>query len=512
MLSASKNPAVVEEYLAKELTYGRVIQVDPRKMDIHINRFGVIPKGHQASTWRLIVDMSHPKGHSVNDGIDPALCSLSYTTVEMAAQRVLSLGKGTLLAKLDLKSAYRMVPVHPDDRHLLGMEWQGKVLVDTALPFGLRSAPKVFNVLADCLQWIFQHSGIKHVLHYLDDYLLAGKPESGECGEGLQRALALCEELGAQVSREKLEGPGTSIVFLGIILDTTNLELRLPDDKLQRLRQLIQVWKGKRSCTKRDLLSLIGQLQHACKVVRPGRTFLRRMIELATVAKELHHHIRLNRGFKSDLEWWGLFLPTWNGITMMSSVCRTQPMTTVTSDASGGWGCGAFSSDGQWFQCRWPGSWDSVHITVKELLPIVVAIALWGHEWQGRTIRCRSDNAAVVSIINSGRSKDQLAMHLMRSLFFFTAKRGCILQAVHVEGRLNIAADALSRGNLALFHHQVPDACQNPTPIPKELVQLLLVQRPDWTSENWRRLFSSTLQRVSPNPHSAPTEVEKIVT
>ena len=132
----------VEEYLDKELAHGRVVQVDPRKIDIHINHFGVIPKGHQASTWRLIVDMSHPKGHSVNDGIDIALCSLSYATVEIAAQRVLSLGKGTLLAKLDLKSAYWMVPVHPEDRHLLGMEWQGKVLVDTALPFGLRAAPK----------------------------------------------------------------------------------------------------------------------------------------------------------------------------------------------------------------------------------------------------------------------------------------------------------------------------------------------------------------------------------
>ena len=76
MLSAPKNPAVVEEYLAKELAHGRVVQADPRKMDIHINCFWVIPKGHQASTWRLKVDMSHPKGHSVNDGIDPALCSL----------------------------------------------------------------------------------------------------------------------------------------------------------------------------------------------------------------------------------------------------------------------------------------------------------------------------------------------------------------------------------------------------------------------------------------------------
>ena len=100
MLSASRNPAVVEEYLAKELAHGRVVQADPRKMDIHINCFGVIPKGHQASTWRLIVDMSHPKGRSVNDGTDPALCSLSYATVEMAAQRVLSLEKGTLWQSL----------------------------------------------------------------------------------------------------------------------------------------------------------------------------------------------------------------------------------------------------------------------------------------------------------------------------------------------------------------------------------------------------------------------------
>ena len=73
-------------------------------------------------------------------------------------------------------------------------------------------------------------NGAEHVLHYLDDYLFAGKPESGECGEGLRQALALCEELGAQVSRKKLERPGTSIVFLGILLDKTNMELRLPGD------------------------------------------------------------------------------------------------------------------------------------------------------------------------------------------------------------------------------------------------------------------------------------------
>ena len=137
MLSAESNLAVVNEYLAKEMGHGRVVQVDPAAMEIHINHFGVIPKGHRTGKWRLIVDFSHPAGHSVNDGVDPASCSLSYATVEMAAQQVIAMGRRTLLAKLDLESAYRMIPVHPDDRQFLGMQWHGKVLVDMALPFGL---------------------------------------------------------------------------------------------------------------------------------------------------------------------------------------------------------------------------------------------------------------------------------------------------------------------------------------------------------------------------------------
>ena len=74
---------------------------------------------------------------------------------------------------------------------------------------------------------------------------------------------------------------------------------------------------GQASMYERELLSLIGQLQHACCVVRPGRTFLRRMINLSTVAKELHHRIRLNLGFRSDLQWWATFLPSWIGVGIM---------------------------------------------------------------------------------------------------------------------------------------------------------------------------------------------------
>ena len=151
-------------------------------------------------------------------------------------------------------------------------------------------------------------------------------------------------------------------------------------------------------CKKRELLSLIGQLNHACRVVRAGRTFLRRMIDLSE---------------SLNIHWWAVFLEDWNGVSIFNSVVHTPPSATVTSDASGCWGCGAFSSAGTWFQFCWPPAWAPNHITVKELVPIVVACAVWGHLWKGKTVRCLCDNAAVVAIIRSGSSKDPVAMHLM---------------------------------------------------------------------------------------------------
>ena len=98
------------------------------------------------------MDLSHPAGSIVNDGNEPELCSLHYTSVDEAAKLVNTVGVRAQIVKLDLESAYCIVPVHPDDRPLLGMAWKGSWYMDTVLPFGLRSAPKIFNVVADTLQ------------------------------------------------------------------------------------------------------------------------------------------------------------------------------------------------------------------------------------------------------------------------------------------------------------------------------------------------------------------------
>ena len=130
------------------------------------------------------------------------------------------------------------------------------------------------------------------------------------------------------------------------------MQVRLPAQKLAQLIALLESWEGKKACTKHELDSLIGNLQHANAVVRPGRSFLRRMIQLAKRVVNPKEMLRLNVAFRSDLAWWRLFIRRWNGISLMSALGQERPNWMVTSDASGNWGCGAFCGD-DCFQLQW---------------------------------------------------------------------------------------------------------------------------------------------------------------
>ena len=116
MKSAGKNPQVIQDYLDTELKEGRIIgPLDPEEYPfIHTNRFGVIPKSTPGK-WRLIVDLSSPEGGSVNDGIRDSWCSLSYVSVTDAIRGITLYGRGALMIKVDIRNAYRVVPIHPDD-------------------------------------------------------------------------------------------------------------------------------------------------------------------------------------------------------------------------------------------------------------------------------------------------------------------------------------------------------------------------------------------------------------
>ena len=261
------------------------------------------------------------------------------------------------------------------------------------------------------------------------------------------------------------------------------MELSLPPDKLMRITAMMLEWREKRVATKRELQYLIGTLSHAATVFTPGRAFLRRMIETMKVPKCQHHHVRLNIDFRSDIQWWASFLPQWNGISILS---HAQAMHSVRSDASGSWGCGAVSDSAHWFQVEWPESWQGHHIAAKEMVPVVVAMAVWGHEWYSSTVEVLSDNMSVVCALTAGMTKDPLMMQLLRCLHFFTAHFQIVVEAHHIAGVDNIAADALSRNKLDVFFSCSPQAVPSTSPIPQSLLDMLLHSQPDWTAPSWR--------------------------
>ena len=183
---------------------------------------------------------------------------------------------------MDIKQAYRIIPVHPEDKILPGLNWNGSVFVDKTLPFGLRSAPFLFSAVADTLQWMMLQRGASIVEHYIDDFITIGKPNSKECAVNADIMHSICSDTGTPAEVHKLEG---LLTFLGIEINMTSMQLRLSEDKLSSLKHLLHLWQVKKACKKQELQSLIGSLSHACKVVRPGRAFIRCLIDLSKLAK-----------------------------------------------------------------------------------------------------------------------------------------------------------------------------------------------------------------------------------
>ena len=126
--------------------------------------------------WRVIFDLSSLEDHSVNDNIPKEYGTIIYETLEDAICMVAQAGKGAIMMKRDLKSAFRHVPINPCDYWLLIFEWQGKFYVDMFLPFGLRTAPRIFNLFMEALHWVFETFEEWNVMHYLDDFLLVFPP------------------------------------------------------------------------------------------------------------------------------------------------------------------------------------------------------------------------------------------------------------------------------------------------------------------------------------------------
>ena len=474
LLSAMQNPTAVDAKISKELDAHRLAGPfsSPPFPVFRISPLGLVPKKIEGE-FRLIHHLSFPKGSSLNDGISSDHTRVSYATVEDAIRHIRSVGSTCFLAKTDIKNAFRIIPIRPQDYNLLGMCWRGLYYYDRCMPMGCSSSCKTFETFSTAIEWIAQNKlHINDILHLLDDFLIIS-PTEDLCRKQLDLFLLLCSYLGIPMAPEKTVGPSQIISFAGIELDSILMEARLPQEKLDKCQALISAFLKRRKVSLQEIQSLTGLLNFACSVVIPGRAFLRRLIDLTLGVVHPHFRIRLSPEVKADMLVWQTFLSGFNGRPFfLSDDWYDSHQLQLYTDASGTLGFGAIFGR-HWCYGEWPDSWRHRNIAYLEFYPIVLSLHLWGHEMQNRRVLFFTDNEALVHVINKQSCRDKHLMFFVRELVLVCLRRNVHFKAKHIPGLHNKLADSLSCLQLQTFKQLAPaHMLPFPTEIPQHLQPL----------------------------------------
>ena len=415
-----------------------------------------------------------PVGKGGNSYV-PSLDKLHFQTIDDAVQLV---DKGFYLAKIDLRHAYRSVPIHPSNYAATGLKWtfsgdtSPTFLYDTHLCFGGRRSPGIIHRLTQSVKRMMFRRGFKGIVVYLDDFLIVSQSRA-ECELAFTTLRELLLDLGFQISPSKVVPPCQQLTFLGIVLDTCAMELSLPQNKLDETKLLIGTFLNRKRASKRQLQQLAGKLNWACRVVHGGRTFLRRILDSMNSLRSASAKFRFTPEFRKDLFWWQSFLAVFNGKRIASAKFRFTPefrkdlfwwqsflavfngkrilhskvpIADVETDASQ-------EAVGSYFRGDWAYSFlpadaplvAPFHINVKEAFAIYLAARRWGPQWANHHVIVHCDNQAAVAMINKGTTANPIIMSWLRDLFWLSAIHNFRLTAVYVPGIDNIRADRISR-------------------------------------------------------------------
>ena len=469
--SIFEHPEAVRKKVEAELQLGRFAGpfFAPPLPNFICSPLGVVPKKDPGS-FRLIHHLSHPHGLSVNDGIDRELCKVSYASFDYAISLVQKVGPTAYLAKADIKSAFRLLPIHPSDFHLLGFKFEGGFYYDRCLPMGCSISCSLFEKFSTFLEFCVKfccNGENMLVTHYLDDFLFVGN-DYHSCYKLLATFQCICKELGVPLANEKTVGPLRTLSFLGLEINASLGLVRVPEDKVLALREAVSAALLLKKISLKQLQSIIGSLNFVCKAVAPGRCFLRRLIDLTMGVKLPHHLVRIGQGARADLLAWSNFLSNFNGITLfLDPNWVTSPDFELYTDAALSIGYGAYFN-GKWLNGRWPLPFKekSPSIAAGELFPIVVAVKTWCANLANKRVLFWSDNQAVVSIINRQTSKCPVCMKLLRVFVSLCLQYNILFKAKYVPGLNNNIADALSRFQMSAFRDLAPHADLQMTPLP----------------------------------------------
>ena len=320
LISAKQHESELEEKITKEIQAGRIAGPFKNKpfSNLRLSPIGLVakkpPPGSKIHGWRMIQHLSYPLGSSINSFIDPQLATVQYTSFDKVLGTISKLGKGAEMARMDIVSAFRLLILHPDEFVLFGFRFQDNFYFQKALPMGCSAACALFEKFSCFLEWLVRFQSHKESIeHYLDDFLLAGEARSGECLHLMNNFRTICSDIGVPLAEEKTLGPSCIMTFLGLEIDTLEMVIRIPQDKLTEVKGKLELTIKKRKITLRDLQSLVGSLNFCAKAIPSVRAFNRRFCDAMCGIQRSNHFIRVTLGMKEDIKTWLTFLENFNG-------------------------------------------------------------------------------------------------------------------------------------------------------------------------------------------------------
>ena len=326
---------------------------------------GLVPKD-QGKKTRLIFHLPYPKdGDSVNSGILREFCSVKYPDFEQAVKLCIKEGRNCSLAKSDMSSAFRHVPLALSQWALMVMMAIHPVtgvkyyFVDKCLPFGSSISCAIFQAVSDAIAFLVKFRSRKPNVNYLDDYLFAAAIRR-LCDKQVEIFLEICEQIHFPVALEKTYWSSCIMVFLGLLLDTARQLVCIPEDKIRKALNWIEFFMNKKNkkVTILQVQKLCGTLNFLCKCIVPGRAFLRRLYARTRGMKQ-HHHVKLTSENMRDFCTWKFFLehPSVYSRSFILPEIQDATVSDMYSDASRNFklGFGAYCGP-EWTFGKWEES------------------------------------------------------------------------------------------------------------------------------------------------------------
>jgi hypothetical protein len=427
----------IEQQLLTEIIEGKYV-ITTRKPSI-ISPLLAIPKDN--GSVRILQDCSKPLGSSVNDR-----ASSDFKIRYQGVQDAINLLKPDhYMCKLDIRSAYRSVYIHPKDYPVTGIKWtfQGNscptYMYDTRLMQGAKLSPMIFHRLSQAIRRFAAKQGIQ-VVAFPDDFFIISHSENAARSDQ-HTMIRLLHELGFDIAWEKVEGPSKSLVFLGVELNSHDMSIALPEKKIVKFTSILRQFQHKKRASFKQLERLCGKLSWAATVVKAGRCYLRRLFDLLSLMRKSTDKTRLTAGFYDDISWWLHVMNTFSGRRILCN----RPVHTIFMDACDS-GSG-FMYNGDWGYVNWAldlPEMSNAHINIKETISAIFAVRRWALNFENSKVVFITDNMTARANISKGTSCTPDVMPWLRELHYVSTIYNFDIVSVHIPGDY-MPADDLSR-------------------------------------------------------------------